>query len=61
MPLSDLSPLSYFKELHFLPRVIFTIAGVLFFVGLGKKWDPYALGLVLVFLALGYNFLVGLQ
>jgi|SRR5215472_7788512 len=34
MPLSDLSPLTYFKELQFLPRVIFTIGGFLFIGGL---------------------------
>lgn len=61
MPLSDLSPLSYFKELHLLPRVIFTIGGAFFFGGLViKDWRVLLLGAGLVFVSVGYNFFSGL-
>jgi hypothetical protein len=61
MPLSDLSPLSYFKELHLLPRVVFTIGGALFFGGLViKDWRVLLFGAGLVFVSVGYNFFTGL-
>lgn len=61
MPLSDLSPLSYFKELHLLPRVIFTIGGAFFFGGLFiRDWRVLLFGAGLVFVALGYNFFADL-
>jgi hypothetical protein len=61
MPLSDLSPLNYFKELHLLPRVVFTIGGSLFFGGLFiKDWRVLLLGTGLVFVAVGYNFFANL-
>lgn len=61
MPLSDLSPLNYFKELHLLPRVVFTIGGAFFFGGLFvKDWRILLLGVGLVFASVGYNFLTGL-
>jgi hypothetical protein len=45
MPLSDLSPLSYFKELHLLPRAEFTIGGAFFFGGLFiRGWRILLLG-----------------
>jgi hypothetical protein len=57
MPLTDLSPLTYFKELHLLPRVIFTVGGALFFGGLFiKDWWMGLLGTGLVFVSVGYNF-----
>jgi hypothetical protein len=59
MPLSDLSPLSYFKELSLFPRVIFTIGGVLFFASL-VVWNAalvlFGVGLVLA--AVGFNFML---
>ena len=61
MPLSDLSPLSYFKELHLLPRVVFTIGGVLFFTGLFRDWKISVAGAGLLFVAVGYNFLTNLM
>ena len=58
MPLSDLSPLSYFKELQLLPRVIFTIGGAFFFGGLFiKDWKVLLFGVGLVLVSVGYNFL----
>ena len=58
MPLSDLSPLSYFKELHLLPRVVFTIGGALFFGGLViKDWMVLLFGVGLVFVSVGVQFL----
>ena len=61
MALSDLSPLTYFKELHLLPRVIFTIGGALFFSGLFiKDWKVLLVGMGIVFIAVGYNFLANL-
>src|ERR1700761_8245551 len=61
MPLSDLSPLSYFKELHLLPRVVFTIGGVLFFAGLPlKDLDITLFGVGLVFISLGYKLFAAL-
>jgi len=61
MPLSDLSPLSYFKELHLLPRVVFTIGGALFFGGLViKDWRIVLLGAGLLLVSVGYNFFAGL-
>ena len=60
MPLSDLSPLSYFKELHLLPIVILTIGGALFFVGLFKDWRIVLFGAGVVFFSVGYNFFCGL-
>jgi hypothetical protein len=57
MPLSDLSPLSYFKELRLLPRVLFTIGGAIFFGGLViRDWRVLLLGVGLVFVSVGYNF-----
>jgi hypothetical protein len=61
MSLSDLSPLSYFKELHLLPRVIFTIGGAFFFGGLViRDWRVLLLGAGIVFVSVGYNFFTGL-
>jgi hypothetical protein len=61
MALSDLSPLTYFKELHLLPRVIFTIGGAFFFGGLfSKDWRVLLFGAGLVFVSLGYNFFADL-
>ena len=61
MSLSDLSPLSYFKELQLLPRVIFTIGGALFFGGLFiKEWRVLLFGVGLVLVSVGYNFLFDL-
>ena len=61
MPLSDLSPLTYFKELHLLSRVIFSIGGVLFFSGLAiKDWIFVLFGVGLIFASVGYNFFAGL-
>src|ERR1700678_239907 len=61
MPLSDLSPLSYFKELHLLPRVVFTIGGAFFFGGLViRDWRVLLLGVGFVFLSVSYNFFCGL-
>ncbi len=57
MPLSDLSPLTYFKELYLLPRVIFTIGGAFFFGGLFiKDWRVLLFGAALVFVSVGFNF-----
>ncbi|SRR6266849_469389 len=57
MPLSDLSPLNYFKELHLMPRVLFTIGGSFFFGGLViKDWRVLLFGAGLVFVSVGYNF-----
>src|SRR5258707_14881782 len=57
MPLSDLSPLTYFKELYLLPRVIFTIGGAFFFCGLFiKDWRVLLFGAALVFVSVGFNF-----
>ena len=61
MSLSDLSPLSYFKELQLLPRVIFTIGGAFFFGGLfTKEWMVLLFGTGLVLVAVGYNFIFDL-
>lgn len=61
MPISDFSPLSYFKELHLLPRVVFTIGGSLFFGGLfTKDWTVLLSGAGLVFVSVGYNFFANL-
>lgn len=59
MALADLSPLSYFKELHLFPRVIFTIGGVLFlgFLFVGNVALVF-LGLGLIFGALAFNFML---
>jgi hypothetical protein len=61
MPLSDLSPLSYFRELYLFPRVIFTIGGAFFFGGLFvKDWRVLLFGMGLVFVSVGLNFLFDL-
>jgi hypothetical protein len=59
MPLGDLSPLAYFKELHLVPRVIFAIGGTFFFAGLfssGWRAELMLFGAGLIFLALAWNF-----
>jgi hypothetical protein len=59
MPLGDLSPLAYFKELHLVPRVIFAIGGILFFAGLfSSEWriEVMLFGVGLIFVALAWNF-----
>jgi hypothetical protein len=56
MPVGDLSPLAYFKELHLIPRIIFTIGGALFFTGLFRDWRIAAGGVGLIFVGVGYNF-----
>jgi hypothetical protein len=57
MPWDDLSPLSHFKELHLVPRLIFTIGAALFFGGLFRRdWGVSVLGISLAFFSLAYNF-----
>jgi hypothetical protein len=57
---TDFSPLAYFRELHLVPRVIFSIGGVLFLTGGLKDWKLVVLGAGLLFVALGYNFFANL-
>jgi hypothetical protein len=57
MPESNWSPLAYFRELHLLPRVVFTVGGVLFLSAVVAR----ELGLILcsigiLFAAVGFNF-----
>jgi hypothetical protein len=58
---SNWSPLAHFKELHFLPRVIFTLGGVLFVASAFARDLPLILlssGIVLA--AAGANFVLNL-
>jgi hypothetical protein len=61
MPLADFSPLSFFKELHLLPRVIFTLGGGLLVAGFFVHPQGLVLALFgggLVFLGVGLNLLM---
>jgi hypothetical protein len=54
-----LSPLAYFRELHLVPRVIFTFGGILFFAGLfihSVELSLFSIGLV--FFAVTWNLLI---
>jgi hypothetical protein len=61
MGMPDFSPLGYFKELHLLPRVMFTLGGGLAIASFFVRSQNLVMGLMgvaLVFLAVGLNLLM---
>jgi hypothetical protein len=55
------SPLAYFRELHLLPRVIFTVGGVLFLSAVvARELVLILVSLVILFAAVGFNFVLNL-
>jgi hypothetical protein len=61
MPESTWSLLAYFRELHLLPRVIFTVGGVLFLSAVVARELALVLcSLGFVFAAVGFNFVLNL-
>lgn len=55
------SPLAYFAELHLLPRVVFTVGGVLFLSAVVARELVFVLaGLGILFAAVGLNFVLNL-
>jgi NADH:ubiquinone oxidoreductase subunit K len=61
MPENSWSPLSYFRELHLLPRVIFTVGGALFLTALvARELVLILLSLGIIFAAVALNFILKL-